>query len=265
MLIDSHAHLDMEDFDRDRPQVLDRARQGGVTHIITIGIDHASSVKGIELAAGHDFIFAAVGCHPHNAGSAGSEELEAIGRLASEPKVVAWGEMGLDFYRQYAPHDRQIEIFDRQLDMASSLNLPVIVHDREAHETVLEILKKKRRSNLRGVIHCFSGNIDLAMAFIDLGYAISIPGVVTYKNAAQTHEVAARIPMESMIIETDAPFLTPVPMRGKRNEPLFVSYTAKKIAQLRNVDFQEIAHRTTENAVRLFGLSEVQKEGSPQG
>jgi TatD DNase family protein len=254
MYIDSHAHLDMKDFERDRQQVLERARSGGLSHIITIGIDYASSLKGLELAKTHDFIFSTVGYHPHDADEMNPSHLAALSRMVSEPKVVAWGEIGLDFYRNYAPRDRQIDVFERQLDMALEVDLPVIIHDREAHDQVFDILKARGKGNRRGVIHCFSGDYDLAMVFIDLGYFISIPGVVTYKNATLTHEVASRIPLESMLIETDAPFLSPVPERGKRNEPLFVKYTAKEIARLRHLDVQDIAHQTSENAIRLFNL-----------
>ena len=262
MLIDSHAHLDMKDFDRDRQQVLDRARQGGLTHVINIGIDHASALKGLQLSAKHDFIFSSIGYHPHNAEGADASQLKALSRLVNEPKVVAWGEIGLDFFRNHAPHDKQLESFERQLDMAFHFNLPVIIHDREAHEKILEILKTRGSGSQRGVIHCFSGTYDLAMAFIDLGYYISIPGVVTYKNALSVHEVASRIPLESMLIETDAPFLAPAPFRGKRNEPLFVKYTAEKIAQLRHMDFGDVARQTAENAINLFRLPRLKMEDS---
>jgi TatD DNase family protein len=167
---------------------------------------------------------------------------------------VAWGEIGLDFYRRYSPPQVQVAAFKRQLEMATDLDLPVIIHDREAHTELLEILEEMPRRKAGGVIHCFSGDYDMAMALIEMGYHISIPGTVTYKKAIQVHEVATRIPLERMLVETDAPFLAPVPFRGKRNEPLFVTYTARKIAELRNMDFQEVALQTSENAKRVFGL-----------
>ena len=261
MLIDSHAHLDMKDFEKDLEQVLDRAQNGGITHIIVVGIDIPSSFKALELAKRYDFIFSTVGYHPHNADDADSHKLEELSGLVSEPKVIAWGEIGLDFFRNYSPPEKQIEIFEQQLEMAFQFNLPVIIHDRESHEEVFEIIRKKGIKKHEGVIHCFSGDYELAMAFIDIGYYISIPGTVTYKNALQIQDVASRIPLERMLIETDAPFLAPVPKRGKRNEPLFVTHIAQKIAKLRGKDFKEVALQTSENAKRLFDLPEMKTVG----
>jgi len=254
MLVDSHAHLDMEDFDEDRQATLDRALEGGITHIISIGTDLSSSLKALELANTYDFVFSSVGYHPHHATDMDKQVIRELEGLVSEPKVVAWGEIGLDFYRRYSPPDMQVAAFKRQLEMAYDLDLPVIIHDREAHTELLEILRQMTKGKARGVIHCFSGDYEMAMALIAMGYHISIPGTVTYKKATQVHEVATRIPLERMLVETDAPFLAPVPFRGKRNEPLFVTYTARKIAELRNMDFQEVALQTSENTKRVFGL-----------
>ena len=254
MLIDSHAHLDIQDFDKDRAEVIKRALDGGLTHMITIGIDLDSSRKAIELAGKYPFIYASVGYHPHNAGDCDAQALSRLEQMASDQKVVAWGEIGLDFYRRYAPRDEQVRAFEQQLKLAGDLNLPVIIHDREAHEEVFSRLKKMGRGERMGVIHCYSGDRVLADALIDLGYYISVPGTVTYKKADQIKDVAAGIPMERMLIETDAPFLTPEPKRGKRNEPLFVTYTAREIARLRNIPFEEVALKTAENAKTLFGL-----------
>jgi TatD DNase family protein len=244
----------MEDFEGDRDEVLERAIQGGITHIITVGIDRQSSISAFKLSQKHDFVYSAVGCHPHSADECETGDLDALISMASEPEVVAWGEIGLDYYRGYSSFEAQQRIFSRQLEIADDLNLPVIIHDREAHEDVFEMLKKMGKGEKKGVIHCFSGDIDLAMAFLNLGYTISIPGTVTYKKAYHVKEVACAIPLESMLIETDAPFLAPVPRRGKRNEPAFVSFTAHEIARLRNIDFEEVAMRTSENAKKLFGL-----------
>jgi TatD DNase family protein len=254
MLIDSHAHLDMEDFKEDLEDVLERALNGGVTHIIAVGIDIPSSLKALELANRYDFISSSIGYHPHNAENIDSKSLEELGRLAQEPKVVAWGEIGLDFFRRYSHPEKQIEVFEQQLELAFHFNLPIIVHDRDAHDKVFAILNKKENKRIKGVIHCFSGDYDLAMAFINIGYYISIPGTVTYQNAIKAQDVASRIPIDRVLVETDAPFLTPVPKRGKRNEPLFVNHTARKIAQLRGMDFNEFSLKTSENAKRLFGL-----------
>ena len=254
MLIDTHAHLDMKHFDKDRGEVLQRAARGGISHIITVGIDLDSSRKALGLAHENGAVYAALGYHPHNAGGNISKNLHVLAGMTSDPKVVAWGEIGLDFFRGYSSREDQLGIFEPQLDMALELNLPVIIHDREAHGEVLKILKKIGKGERRGVVHCFSGDIDLAMALIELGYFISIPGTVTYKKALQTKEVATHIPLERLLIETDAPFLAPVPKRGKRNEPLFVTYTAGEIARLRNMDLEEVARATSNNAKALFGL-----------
>ena len=254
MLIDSHAHLDMYDNEKDLDDVVNRALQGGVTHIIAVGIDVTSSFRAAELAARHECISSTVGLHPHDAEKVNAETLEELKSLGGRPEVVAWGEIGLDFFRDYSPHKTQIEAFKLQLEMADYLDLPVIIHDREAHDEVFEILNKKGGRH-RGVIHCFSGDYELAMALIDMGYYISIPGTVTYKKASVVQDVAARIPLGRMLVETDAPFLAPVPRRGKRNEPAYLAHTARKIAQLRGESFEEIARRTTENAKILFSLS----------
>lgn len=256
LFIDTHAHLDMEDYAEDIDRVLERARTGGVSHIISVGIDIPSSQKALELAERYDFISSTVGFHPHNADNTDNAKVDELRRLATgSEKVVAWGEIGLDFYRHYSHVRNQIEIFELQLDTALELNLPVIIHDREAHDEILTIVKKRGQRPLIGVIHCFSGDYRLAMSFIELGWYISIPGTVTYKNALSVQEVAAKIPIERLLIETDAPFLSPLPFRGKRNEPLFVRHTAEKIAGLRDMDLDQLAVRTTLNAKTLFGLT----------
>ncbi len=255
MLIDTHAHLDMQDFDKDRAIVLERAVEGGLTHIITVGIDLDSSLRALELARKYEIVYVSVGYHPHNADVCDPGDLDKLAEITSEAQVVAWGEIGLDFYRGYSSPDKQLKIFQRQLEIADALRLPVIIHDREAHSDILAILKKMGKGERKGVIHCFSGDIDLAMALIELGYYISIPGTVTYKKASHVIEVASSIPLEFLLVETDAPFLAPVPKRGKRNEPLFVTFTAQEIARLRNIDFEEIATITSDNAKALFGLS----------
>jgi len=257
MLIDSHAHLDMRHFERDRQRILERALKGGITHIITVGTDLSSSMKGLDLAHRYDYVFSSVGYHPHNASGMDQQNLKKLTELASEPKIVAWGEIGLDFFRRLSPPQQQIEAFERQLDMAARFSLPVIIHDREAHSELLAVLRKKEKGDRKGVIHCYSGDYDLAMTFIEMGYFISIPGIVTYQKAYQLRDVAARIPVDYMLLETDAPFLAPVPERGKRNEPFFITYTAQEIARLRGVDFQELARRTSENAKRLFNLPDL--------
>jgi TatD DNase family protein len=253
MLIDSHCHLDMKDFNKDRTEVLERARSKGIGHMVAIGIDVKSSEAALALARAHDFVSATVGCHPHDADGCGSVELQKLAALALEPEVVAWGEIGLDYFRNYSAKENQRRIFKEQLDLARAADLPVIIHDREAHDEVYDLLKSMGKG--KGVIHCFSGDLELAEAFMALGYYISIPGTVTYKNARTIRQVAAAIPLDRMLLETDAPFLAPVPRRGKRNEPSYVIHTAREIAVLRDIPFETVAKKTTENARVLFGLS----------
>ena len=255
MLIDSHAHLDMKDFEKDRGDVLERAIKGGIVHIISIGIDLNSSTDALALARKYEYVSASVGIHPHNADDCDQSDLDKLAKMASAPEIVAWGEIGLDFFRGYSAPEAQSKIFKLQLGIAEDLNLAVIIHDREAHEEVYSILKKMGKGERKGVIHCFSGDRDLAEAFIKLGYFISIPGTVTYKNASHIKDVASSIPLDRILVETDSPFLAPVPKRGKRNEPFNVTFTAKEIARLRNISFEEVALQTSENARTLFGLS----------
>jgi TatD DNase family protein len=252
MYIDTHAHLDMEEFDHDRDQVIQRALNLGINTIITIGIDHRSSLKGIELSKRYDSVYCSVGIHPHNADNTTMEEIEKVKQLASSPRVVGWGEIGLDFFKRYSSPQKQMEIFEHQLRIAGEHDLPVIIHCRDAHKETLEILRKHSPRIKRGVIHCFSGDAGLAMEYIRMGFFISIPGTVTYKGARKTQDVATQIPLESLLIETDAPFLSPVPKRGKRNEPCHIIYTAKKIAELRGTEAELIGEKTSGNAKRLF-------------
>lgn len=254
MLIDSHAHLEMPEFKDDLQSVIKRARQSGMTRIITIGTDLESSYQALELAGKHDFIYASVGYHPHNADNIDPEGLKKLTELAADPKVVGWGEIGLDFFRMRSPKNNQLYLFEKQLEIAIDLDIPIIIHDRDAHDNILEILGKKKNADYRGVIHCFSGDIALAETFLNMGFFISIPGIVTYKKAGMLQEVAKKIPLDRMLIETDCPYLAPVPKRGKRNEPVFVKHTAKKIAELRGMEPEEIEDKTAENAIRLFGL-----------
>jgi TatD DNase family protein len=244
----------MKAFDRDRQQVLERALECGISHMITIGIDKASSLKALQLAHQHDFVFSTIGYHPHNASGMDTQTLKELSHLVSEPKIVAWGEIGLDFFYRHSPPEKQKRAFKQQLEMAVEFDLPVVIHVRDAHEEMLDILIKAVKGKHKGVIHCFSGDYALAMSLIDMGYYISIPGIVTYKKAFQIQDVATRIPLENLLLETDAPYLAPVPKRGKRNEPSFVTYTAKKVAQLRNITVQEVCRCTTDNAKTLFGL-----------
>lgn len=254
-LIDSHAHLDMEDFKNDFDQVLGRALEGGIGHIITIGIDLASSRAALDLAERYECISSTIGFHPHAADRVDPDLLDRIAGLAENENVVAWGEIGLDFFKRYASLENQMEVFQQQLKLALDYDLPVIIHEREAHQETYDFLKQKHPAH-KGVIHFFSGDYDWAMKFIDLGYYISFPGTVTYKNASQVRDAASRAPLDRILVETDCPFAAPVPMRGKRNEPSYVTYVAEEIARLREMDPEILSLKTSENAMRLFGLEE---------
>ena len=254
MLVDSHAHLDMDDFIDDLEPVIDRAYEGGVERIITIGIDLSSSIKALEIATRYDFIFSTVGFHPHDADKVSEAHLKELQTLAKENKVVAWGEIGLDFFKNRSQREKQIEIFRTQLEIAHDMGLPVIIHNRDADKEILEILNSYKNADHKGIIHCFSSDYTTALTFIDMGFHISIPGIVTFKNADMLKEVAGQIPIDRLLVETDAPFLAPVPKRGKRNEPLFVAYTARMIAELRGMEFEKLADITTNNCFKLFNF-----------
>jgi TatD DNase family protein len=252
MLIDSHAHLEMKEFDHDREKVVERARQAGVGFVITVGTNLALSRKAIELAERHENIYATVGIHPHDVVNTDNKTFDALLELARRKKVVAYGEIGLDFFRNISPQGKQLDLFGRQLELANDLKLPVIIHDRDAHEQTLKMVKA---SSIRcGVFHCFSGDYNMAKQCIDLGFYISVPGVVTYDKAKTIQDVVRHVPLSSILLETDAPYLAPIPHRGKRNEPSFIIHTAKKVAELKSVSLEEVADATTKNAKSLFHI-----------
>jgi len=262
-MIDSHAHIDFPAFDGDREEVLARARQRGVEAIVTVGIDLPSSRFSLQIAQQHPEVFTAVGFHPHQASELGEGDLRQLAELANEAKVVAIGEIGLDFYRRLSPRQRQVEAFQQQLDLAAELGLPVIIHCRQAHKEVLDILSRwvahisTTASNSRqlGVIHCFSGDTRLAERYIEMGFVISLPGSVTYPSAREKVAVAREVPLNKLLVETDSPFLAPQLYRGKRNEPSYIPLIVDKIAQVREVSTEVVARATAENTVGLFHLS----------
>jgi len=256
-LIDTHCHLDMDAYKDDFDAVITSAAQCGVTRIITIGIDVASSEAAVRLSELYPNVYATVGIHPHDATQASPQGLEQLAHLAAHKKVVGYGEIGLDYFKDYAPRAIQIEAFAHQLHLAQELNLPVIIHDREAHEDTLRMLKEAGPFPQKGVMHCFSGDIQLARATLDLGFFISIPGVATFANAPNLREVIKEVDLERLLLETDGPFLAPVPFRGKRNEPKLMLYTAQMVAELKQISLEEVACATTANAVRLFHLPET--------
>jgi len=254
MLIDSHAHLEMPEFDQDRDEVIQRAKKQGIGYIITIGIQIPEAEKAIALAETYDWIYAAIGIHPHYAQEIDENTYSKLEHLAAHSKVKAFGEIGLDFYRNLSRQDVQVRRFRELIQIGKKLRLPLIIHDRNAHQEILTILREENGFDWGGVIHCFSGDYEMAKKCLDQGFYISIPGTITFKNATSLQEVVKKIPLERIIVETDAPFLAPLPFRGKRNEPSYVKYTAEKVGELKNKSFEEVAHQTSENTKHLFKI-----------
>lgn len=255
-LIDTHAHLDEEAFDPDRDEVVSRSVEAGVTRIITIGTTAPTSRRAVEIAAQYPGVFAAVGIQPNYAAQAKAGDWEEIEQLARSAKVVAIGETGLDRYWDYAPFDVQVDYFQRHLRLAREIDLPFVVHCREAEADVVAQLRQAAEGGpLRGVMHSFTGDIQTARACLDLGLYISFAGMVTFKKSQVLREVAEQIPADRILVETDSPYLAAQPFRGKRNEPAWVRATANNLAELRGVAPDEFARQTTENACRLFRLS----------
>jgi len=253
MAIDTHAHLEMEAFDGDREAVLARAAEAGLTAIVTVGTTLPDCEKAVALTRLYKPVYAAVGIHPHEVKDIDAATYDALRVLAQQEKVVAIGEIGLDFFYDLSPREVQLRRFQEQLNLAEELDLPVIIHDREAHPEILEILRS-RKGSLRGVLHCFSGNWAMACECLDLGFHLSVAGPVTYRKADQLRAVAREVPLGRLLIETDAPYLAPQPYRGKRNEPAYVMETARYLAGIRGIPVDELEQQTTANARRLFGI-----------
>jgi len=251
-LTDSHAHLDFAQFDADRDAVIERARGAGLTAILNVGTSLASSKAAVALAEKHDFIYAAVGFHPHDAKLVNARVLDQLRVLTRHPKVVAIGEIGLDYYRDLSPLPAQRQAFVDQLVLAAELELPVIVHSREAHDDVMEAL---RGWNGTGVLHSYSGGPERLEEALELGFYVSISGPITFPSADRLREVAAAAPLERLMVETDCPFLTPVPRRGRRNEPALVRYVVEAVAQARGTRAEVVAQATADNLGCLFNIS----------
>jgi TatD DNase family protein len=259
-LIDSHAHLDLPEFTPDFNDVLNRANDAGVNTIITIGIDVPSSKKAIELATTHNNIFATFGIHPCDAATATDEALRELTELATCAKVVAIGEIGLDFYHKTATEEQQFKTFKFQLDLAVQSNKPIVVHSREADSAMIPILMDWAKANPNhptGVIHCFNGSAETAKKYIDAGFYISLGGYITYPSSRKNHEVYRSIPVERLLIETDCPFLPPQSHRGQRNEPSYLVQTAEVLAAIKGMPLEELAGITSENTKNLFGLDSI--------
>lgn len=259
VLIDTHCHLEMSAFDPDRSEVIERAKRAGVAAMITIGSDYESNFNAVKIAEGNDGIYAAVGIHPHDASAYNDEIHGRISDLCKRPKVVAVGETGLDYHYDRSPRDKQREVFKRHLALALDMNLPAVIHSRESEEDTMLII---RDSGLRrGVLHCFSGDIKMAEDAIGMGLYISIAGPVTFKKSSPLRDVVKIIPDDRLLIETDAPYLTPVPFRGGRNEPAYVVHTARAVAEIRGIALEDVARMTTLNARGLFNIGGIAGEG----
>lgn len=263
MLIDTHAHLDFSEFDADRQAVITRAQEAGVKVIVNAGAGLEASQAGVALAETYPQVYAAVGVHPHEAKTLNNVVLEELRTLAQHPKVVAIGEIGLDYYRDRSPRPIQRQAFQQQLVLARELGKPIIVHDREAHQDIMNMLRRWVRESYQpsaighqpvGVMHCYSGDLPMAQEVIEMGFYISISGPVTFTNARRLPELVRALPLERLVIETDCPYLTPHPHRGKRNEPAYVRLVAEAIAHIRGIPLEQVARITTANARALFGL-----------
>lgn len=254
MLFDSHAHLDDRRFDKDRDKIIRNAKANGLSYIMNVGADLGSSIKSVNLAEKYDMVYASVGVHPHDVKDMDDDTIEVLKALSENKKVKAIGEIGLDFHYDRSPRDLQRKWFQRQIDLAKEVNLPIIIHDREANGEVFEVLTKNKVWDVGCVLHCYSGSAELAKEYVKRGLYISIAGPVTYSNAKKTHEVIKEIPLEWLLIETDSPYLTPVPHRGKRNESTYVRYVAETIASAKGISYEEVARVTAENTKRLFRI-----------
>jgi len=251
MLFDSHCHLTAEEFDADRDEVIQRAMDAGVTRMLTLATDMASARAVIALAEKYTGVYAAIGIHPEAVRDASLDDLKVLRELAQHEKVVAIGEIGLDYYWDKTTTELQQTFFEKQLTLAGELNLPVAIHDRDAHEKIIETLKV---IPAHGVLHAFSGSAEMAQAALDLGFVVSFGGPITFKNNKHAPDLIRALPPEKILIETDSPYLTPHPLRGKRNEPAHVALVAERIAQLKDLSIEQVATQTTKNAQVVFGL-----------
>ena len=276
MYTDSHAHLDGKRFDADRAEVIARAKQAGVTTVLAIGNGDGPGTGtldcAVKLAEDYDWIYATVGIHPHEAALAKREDFDELERLAGTPKVIAWGEIGLDYFYDHSPRDVQQRVFVQQMEMARAANLPIIIHNRpsdnsnNAWDDLFRLIRENwASSGLGGVLHCFTGTVEHARAALDLGFMISFAGNVTYPKANNIRDAAAMVPLDRMFIETDCPYLAPVPHRGQRNEPAYVLETARCIGTLRSLPAEDVGLETTQNFLRFFRLPELERGATPTG
>ncbi len=258
MFVDSHAHLESPRFDADRVEVLARARAAGIASILAIGsgTGPGSLDCAIQLACKYDFLYATIGIHPHESKLATDPDFAEMEQLASHPKVIAWGEIGLDYFYDHSPRDVQERVFRQQMELAQAAKLPIIIHCRDAWDDCLRVLEQAwKPTGLGGILHCFTSTLDHAQRGLDMGFLVSFTGNITYPKAQAIRDVAKALPLSNILIETDSPYLAPQPYRGKRNEPAYVLEVAKALANVRDLDLQEAAARTTENFRRFFRLN----------
>lgn len=254
MIFDTHAHYDDEAFESDREELLNSMHEGGVLGIVNASADINSSLSSVKISEKYPYVFAAVGVHPENLGGLSEDYTEQIKKIATEhKKVVAIGEIGLDYHFRSDNKEKQIEVFENQVKLANFLDLPVIVHDREAHKDTFDILKKY---NPKGIVHCFSGSVEMAKEIVKLGMKLGIGGVLTFKNAKTIVEVVKQIPLSHLVLETDAPYLAPVPFRGKRCNSSYIKFVAEKIAEIKNISAQEVYKETFKNALEVYNIKE---------
>ena len=256
MIFDSHTHLNAEQFNDDIPETIERAKELGVTKMAVVGFDTPTIEKSLQLSHDYSNIYSIIGWHPTEAGSCTKDVEKKLQEQLTMPKVVALGEIGLDYYWMEDPKEVQAEVFRRQIAIAKEMNLPISIHTREALADTYQILKEEDIRDIGGIMHSFSGDFEWAKRFLDLGMHISFSGVVTFKKAQDVQEAATHVPLDRLLVETDAPYLAPVPYRGKRNEPGYTRYTVEKIAELRNLPVEEVALQTWKNAHRLFRIAE---------
>jgi TatD DNase family protein len=256
MLVDSHAHIQGKEYAGEVESIIARAHEAGVEKIIVVGGagDMSSNTEAIALADSYDHVYATVGMHPHDAKDVNQEQLRFIKELTAHPKVVAVGETGLDYYYNHSPRDVQRRVFSNFIHVAREADLPIVVHERDAAEEAAEFLRIEGAAKLRGVVHCFTGKYEAACAYLDLGFYLSFTGIITFKNAEALRDVVRRVPLEKLLVETDSPYLTPVPHRGKRNEPGFVRLVAEMIGAIKDIAFEEVARVTTANVRELFKI-----------
>ncbi|GKU85031.1 TatD family hydrolase [Niallia sp. NCCP-28] len=255
MLFDTHTHLNAEQFEDDLEATIQRALDAGMEKMIVVGFDRPTIEKAMELIDKYSFLYASIGWHPVDAVDMTEEDLVWIEELAKHPKVVALGEMGLDYHWDKSPKDIQKQVFRKQIQLAKKVKLPIIIHNREATADIVEILREEEAKEVGGIMHCYGGSVETAKECIEMNFYISLGGTVTFKNAKKPKEVAASIPLEKLLIETDCPYLAPTPYRGKRNEPSYVQLVAEEIAEIKGISYEEVAKKTTENAKKLFGIS----------